>query len=103
MTLNTRKPTGNGADPLLLVEGSEKAGKTYAALSLSQSERVGRTFILELDEPTADEYASLGDFEILEHNGTYTSILDQLTEATKVEMVDGKPNVIILDSGSALW
>lgn len=103
MTLNTRKPTGLVAYPLLLLEGEEKAGKTYAALSLSRSEKIGRTFILELDEPTADEYQSLGDFEIIEHNGTYTSILDQLTEATKVPMEGNKPNVIILDTGSAMW
>jgi hypothetical protein len=103
MTLATRKPTGEVAFPLLLIEGVEKTGKTYAALSLSASERVGRRFVLELDEPTADEYASLGDFEILEHNGTFTSILEQLTAATKEPAEDGKPNVIILDTGSALW
>ena len=101
--LKTRTPTGQVAYPLLLVEGGEKVGKTYAALSLSASDRVGRTFVLELDEPTADEYAPLGDFEILEHNGTYSSILGQLEAAAAVPMEDGKPNVIILDTGTALW
>lgn len=101
--LMTRRPTGKVAFPLILVEGQEKCGKTFSALSLSASPKVGRTFVLELDEPTADEYSVLGDFEILEHNGTFTSILGQLQAAAAVPMEDGKPNVIVLDTGTALW
>jgi hypothetical protein len=101
--LKTRKPTGKVAYPLILLEGEEKAGKTFAALALSASPRIGRTFVLELDEPTADEYAALGDFDILEHNGTFNSMLDQLRAACAVEAEDVKPNVIVLDTGTALW
>lgn len=103
MALRTRQPTGEIAFPLVLLEGDHKTGKTYAALELSKSEKIGRSFVLELDEPTADEYAVLGDFEIIEHNGTYSDILDQLKEACAVPMEDGKPNALILDTGSALW
>jgi hypothetical protein len=103
MSLRTRKPSGAVAFPLLLIEGPEKSGKTFAALALSASERVGRTFVVELGERAADEYAPLGDFEIIEHNGTYADILDQLRAACAEPQVDDLPNVIVLDSASMLW
>ena len=102
MTLRTRRPSGQVAYPLLLVEGAEKSGKTYTALSLSASEHVGRTFVFELGERAADEYAPLGDYEIVEHNGTYADLLDQLRAAC-AEPADERPNVIVLDSASMLW
>lgn len=103
MTLRTRKPTGQVAYPLLLVEGVEKSGKTAMTLSLSASEHVGRTFVFELGERAADEYAQLGEFEIVEHNGTYHDLLGQVRAATREPAVEDKPNVIVLDSGSMLW
>lgn len=103
MTLRTRTPTGDVAFPLLMIEGGEKSGKTFTALSLSASERVGRTFMFELGERAADEYKALGRFEIVEHNGTYVDLFDQVKAATAEPMVDGKPNVTIIDSDSMLW
>lgn len=103
MTLRTRKPSGQVAYPLILVEGSEKSGKTFSALSLSSSERVGRCFVFELGERAADEYAPLGDYEIVEHNGTYADLLDQLRAATREPAEDDRPNMIVIDSASMLW
>lgn len=99
----TRKPTGTVAFPLLLVEGMEKAGKSYAAYQLSASEKVGRTFVLDLTDGTADEYATLGPYEILEHNGTHTSMVEQVRAACAVESDPDKPNVVIVDSGTEWW
>lgn len=101
--LRVRKPTGKTAWPLILVEGEEKAGKSFAAYSLSASEQVGRTFVVDLGEGTADEYGSLGPFEVVEHNGTFTTILDQMRAAAAVPAVDDRPNVIVLDDATALW
>lgn len=101
--LRTRRPTGAVAYPVLLVEGPEKSGKTYTALSLAASERVGRTFVFELGERAADEYAPLGDYEIVDHNGTYTDLLDQVRAATREPQEDDRPNVVVLDSASMLW
>lgn len=101
--LRTRKPTGQVAYPLILVEGAEKSGKTYLALELSASERVGRTFVFELGERAADEYAPLGDYEIVEHNGTYADLFGQLREACMEPSPVDRPNVIVLDSASMLW
>jgi hypothetical protein len=101
--LRTRKPTGLVPYPLIVLAGQEKSGKSYAAYSLSKSERVGRTFVFDLGEAGADEYADLGPYEIVEHNGTFADIMEQLEAAAAVPMVEGKPNVIILDSGTNLW
>lgn len=104
MTLRTRKPTGDVAYPVLLVEGPEKSGKTSLALALSASERVGRTFGFELGERSFDEYASLGRFEVVEHGGTYADILEQVRAAVAEPRVDPEvPNVITFDSASMLW
>lgn len=102
--LRTRKPTGEVAWPLILVEGPDKAGKSVAAYSLSADPRVGRTFVLDLGEGTADEYARLGPYEVIEHNGMYSDMLAQLEAACAEPRVDpAKPNVVEIDSGSEFW
>ena len=103
MPLQTRRPTGRPAYPLILVEGEEKAGKTYASLSLSADPRVGRTFVFDLGDGTADEYAALGPYEIVETDGTFRGLVEGLRAAAAEPMVDGRPNVIVLDSGTQLW
>ena len=102
-TLRTRPPTGKVAYPLVLLEGEEKAGKSFAAYSLSSSPKVGRTFVFDLGEGTADEYAQLGPYEVIDHNGTFTDLLDQLRAACALPPHEGRPNVVIIDDASALW
>lgn len=102
MSLKTRKPTGKVAWPLVLIEGADKVGKSYDLLQLSADPRVNRTFVFELGENTADEYSALGPYEIVDLDGSYTDLLSKLTIATQ-EPSDEKPNVIGLDTGSALW
>lgn len=101
--LQTRKPTGQVPWPLLLVEGSEKSGKSFAAYRFSADERVGRTFVIDLGEGTADEYARLGPYEVIVHDGTYNSILEQVRAACAEPTEPGKPNVLVIDSATALW
>jgi len=103
MALRTRPATGQVAYPMVLIVGETKSGKSWQAYRLSGSELIGRTFAFELGERTADEYAPLGDFEVVEHNGTRADLLDQVRAATAEPQVDGKPNCIVLDSGTALW
>lgn len=103
MSLRTRKPTGHVAFPIILVEGAEKVGKTYISLALSASEHVGRTFAFDLGEGSADEYDALGPYEVVDHDGSFTDLLGQVKLATEEPTVDGKPNVIVIDSGTVLW
>lgn len=101
--LRTRRPTGQVAWPLILVEGGEKTGKSYAAYSMSADDRFGRVFVFGLGESTPDEYARLGPYEIVEHNGTYTDFFEQLRAACAEPSEPGKPNVVVIDSATALW
>lgn len=104
MSLKTRQPTGKVAYPMLLVEGEEKAGKTYAALALSADPRIGRTFAFDLGEGTVDEYAALGPYEVVDHNGSFSDLLAKVTLATKEPRPDpDRPNVIVIDSMTAVW
>lgn len=102
MALRARKPTGEVAFPMVLIEGTEKAGKSYAAFSLSASDKVGRTFVFDWGEGSADEYAALGRYEVVDHNGTHSDFIAQLRLATQ-EPDDGRPNVVVIDSVSVYW
>ena len=101
--LATRKPTGEAGWPSLLVEGREGAGKTYGCLRLSADPRVGRTFVIECGERRADEYAALGTFDIVEHDGTIRSVVDCIGEVLLQPPSEGRPNVLVIDSATHLW
>jgi hypothetical protein len=101
--VKTRKPTGLPAYPLILVEGQEKAGKSFTLAQLSASPLVDRTFLWDLNDGTLDEYAELGPYELVETNGTYSGLLESVKEATAVAPAEGKINVYGIDSGTDLW
>lgn len=109
MTLTTRKPTGAVPWPLILIEGSEKSGKSYAAALLSASPQVGRTVWLDLNEGAADEYGAIKGvrYEVIEHDGTWSSITGQVAaakeEAEKAVANGEKPLVLVIDSMTAEW
>ncbi len=109
MTLNTRPPTGRVAAPLILLEGGEKSGKSWAAATLSTSKKVGRVLWLDLGEGAADEYAQIPDtrYEVIEHDGSYRSIYDQVCaardEAARAAAAGEPPVVLVIDNMTALW
>ncbi|MFE1559009.1 hypothetical protein ACFW6V_28995 [Streptomyces sp. NPDC058734] len=107
--LRTRKPTGVIPWPKILIEGEEKAGKSFTAAAFTGCERVGQAYWLELGEDTADEYIGVpgADYVIIEHNGTYRDILGQLeavhAEARRAAANHEPPVVLVIDSMSLLW
>jgi len=110
MTLKTRKPTGAVPWPCILLEGGEGSGKSWAAALLTASERVGRAFWLEIGtEGTADEYGSIPGvkYELLVHDGTWRSILEQVSaareEARKDQAAGKPPVVLVIDTMTAEW
>lgn len=109
MTLNTRKPTGVVPWPLILVEGGEKTGKSYACAVLSASEKVGRTLWLDWGEGAADEYGAVpgARYEVIEHDGSWASILGQVAaakdEAQRAKDAGEPPVVLVVDSITAEW
>ena len=105
MTIQTRKPTGKPPWPITLLAGAEKAGKSYACALASASDLIGRTFWVGVGEDDPDEYGAIpgARFEIVQHDGTYQSILTAMNAAAAEPPVDGKPNLIVLDSATRLW
>lgn len=101
--LQLREPTGAVTFPFILCEGEEKAGKTYAACAFAASPLVGHVFAIDLGEGTLDEYASLGPYQIVVHNGTYMDIVGQLELVLSIPSDPARPNVIVIDSMTNLW
>lgn len=101
--MRTRQPTGKPRWPLVLVEGSEKSGKTATALQLSADPRVDRTIVFDLGDGTADEYGELGPYEVVDTDGTYQGLLADITEAVRLVPAEGKVNAVVIDSGTLLW
>lgn len=105
MTLQTRKPTGKPAWPITVLAGREGTGKTWSALVASASKLVGRTFVVTIDEDDPDEYGAIpgADFDIALHDGTSKGIINTLNEINAEPEVDGKPTLLVVDSGSRFW
>ncbi len=109
MALKTRKPTGAVPWPLLLIEGEEKAGKTYACAQFTASDRVGRCFWIDLGEGAGDEYGAIpgADYEIVEHDGSWTALYANVAEihelAGKALAEGGKPVVLVIDTMTSEW
>lgn len=107
--LRARQPSGRVPCPFLLLEGEEGSGKSWAAAILSSSERVGRTFWLDLNEGSADEYGAIegARFEVLEHDGTYAQVLEQVLavrEVAKAAHAAGEaPTVLVIDTLLDVW
>lgn len=109
MSLATRTPTGAVPYPLILVEGEEKAGKSWAAAQLTASQKVGDSYWIDLGEGSADEYGAIPGtrYQIVEHGGDWHRILDAVTEITKIAQAaldaDKPPVVLVIDSMTAEW
>jgi hypothetical protein len=109
MAIKTRKPTGAVPWPLILLEGGEKAGKSWACAELSASEKAGQTYWLDLNEGAADEYGAVpgARYLVVEHDGTWGSILGQVAEirdeAARAAAAGQPPVVLVVDSMTAEW
>jgi len=109
MALITRPPTGRVPWPLILIEGPEKVGKSWACAQLSASPRVGQTYWLDLGEGAADEYGAIpgARYLVVEHNGTYGAILGAVEEikalAALAASAGEPPVVLVIDSMTAEW
>lgn len=107
--LKTRKPTGKVGWPLILIEGEEKAGKTWDCAVFSASEHIGTMYWLDLSEGSADEYGAIegANYEIIDHDGTWGDIIGQVeavhAEAQRAAAAGEKPVVLTIDSMTAIW
>lgn len=107
--LKTRRPTGRVPWPLILIEGGEKSGKSYACALLSTSKRIGTMYWIDLGEGAADEYGAIpgADYLVVEHDGTWAQIqaaVDAVKAEAQAAQVAGLPPVtLVIDSMTAEW
>ena len=107
--IKTRKPTGAVPWPLILVEGAEKTGKSWALAEFTASEKVGQAYWLDLGEGAADEYAAIpgADYLVVEHDGKWADIYGQVqairAEAQRAHDAGENPVVLLIDSMTAEW
>ena len=107
--VRARKPTGAVPYPLILVEGEEKSGKSWAAALLSASSRVGQTYWLDLGEGGADEYGAIpgARYLVLEHDGTWAQIVARVqevkAEAARAKDAGKPPVVLVVDTMTDVW
>ncbi|GHG80129.1 hypothetical protein [Streptomyces griseocarneus] len=106
-TRKSRKPTGKPNPPIILLTGPEKTGKSYEAARGSGSDLIGKTYWIEIggSEGTADYYGRVpgAAYEIVPHDGSYQDILDAIRWVNHQPRVDGKPNMLVIDSMTSLW
>jgi hypothetical protein len=108
MALRTRKPTGLAPWPLLVIEGQEKSGKSFSTALLTGDQRIGTTYWFDIGEGAADQYGVLpgARYEVVEHDGSYRQLkaaVDELVKTVPGTGEDGRPNLVVLDSATALW
>lgn len=104
-TLKLRQPTGQPSLPVVLVAGLPKTGKSWVAAELTGDDRIGASFWLDLGEGTGDEYITVpgARYQMVDHDGTYRDILEQVQAVVALPRTDGKPNVLVIDTISDLW
>jgi hypothetical protein len=104
-TFTTHRPSGKPSWPLILFAGAEKTGKSWEAATFSGSDLIGRTLWIQLGEATAEEYGAVpgADYEVVDHDGSYRDLVDAAEWAVQEPRVDGKPNMIVVDSVTILW
>jgi len=103
--IKARKPTGIPALPLVLIEGPEKSGKSYAAAQFTACAKLGQSYWIDLGEGSADEYAAIpgADYLVIEHDGSWFDIISQITEIHAAAAESDKPVVLVIDSMTAEW
>ncbi|MBM7809093.1 hypothetical protein JOD57_004930 [Geodermatophilus bullaregiensis] len=107
--LKTRKPTGRVPWPCILLEGEEKAGKSWALAQFSSSDKIGALYWIDLNEGAGDEYGAIpgASYQLIEHDGSYAAVLAavQAVKAQARRAADaGEPPVVLgIDTGSAIW
>lgn len=109
MVLRTRRPNGRPSHPCILIEGDEKAGKSWMAAEFTGNQRIGRSFWIDLAEGDGDLYGAVpgANYEIVEHDGTYVSIYQAIAdvhaEAKRANDAGEKPVMLVVDPIGPLW
>ncbi|WP_372672616.1 hypothetical protein [Amycolatopsis kentuckyensis] len=105
----TETPTGAVPWPMVLVEGEEKAGKSWVLAEFTGSEKVGRAFWLEFGfEGTAHQYGAVpgANYEIVPF-ANLADFMEKLSWLRRVGLAAraaGEPPIVVcIDSMSGEW
>lgn len=103
--ITKRTPTGKPSWPLILLASVDGGGKGWAAAEATSSDLFGSSFWVQVGEQTADEYGGIpgARFEIYEHDGSFTQILESVRQAAAEPVIDEKPNLLIVDTMTEIW
>ncbi|GGM67592.1 hypothetical protein GCM10012275_42690 [Longimycelium tulufanense] len=108
--LKTRKPTGRVAPPLILVEGGEKAGKTWLVAEFTASPRISQAYWIEWGEKEcADEYGLIpgADYTLIDHDGSFETVANQVyavrAVAQQAAEADQPPMCLVIDTMTWEW
>ncbi|MFD9190431.1 hypothetical protein ACFWCA_19635 [Streptomyces phaeochromogenes] len=103
----SRKPTGRPNPPIVLLAGPDLTGKGQEAATGSASELVGMTYWIQVGgtSGTADYYGQIkgARYEIVQHDGSLTDIVDAIRWALAQPAHNGKRNMIVVDDISSVW
>lgn len=98
-----RPPTGIPAAPLVMVSGPAKSGKSATAYKLSNSDRIHKCWVVDVGEGSADEYAEIGPYVVLEWGASWSDLSATINWCVAQPVPDGKLNAVVIDSGSDIW
>jgi hypothetical protein len=110
--VKTHAPSGAAPWPLVLLEGDEGAGKSYALAQFSRSERVGEMFWIPLGEGgVAEQYGAIpgARYEVVElDSGDYLEVIAVVRKIkeyalARKEAGETLPVVLAIDSISGCW
>jgi hypothetical protein len=110
--VKTHTPSGAAPWPLVLLEGDEGAGKSYALAQFSRSERIGEMFWIPLGEGgVAEQYGAIpgARYEVVElDSGDYLEVIavvQKIKEYALARREAGEklPVVLAIDSVSGVW
>ena len=103
----TRTATGTPPDPLVLVAGRPKTGKSYALAAAAADPRVARVTVVEvgLDDGALDGYLDVaGDkLQIVAHDNTAQDVVAAIQQAAAQPPTGDGYNILAIDSATVLW
>jgi hypothetical protein len=110
--VKTHAPSGAAPWPLVLLEGDEGAGKSYALAQFSRSDRIGEMFWIPLGEGgVAEQYGAIpgARYEVVElDSGDYLEVIAVVRKIkeyalARKEAGETLPVVLAIDSVSGVW
>lgn len=99
-----RRPSGIPAAPLIMLSGLPKTGKSVVAYELGLSERIHKSWVLDMGEGSADEYGDADSpYEIVEWGRSFSDLRDTIRWLIAQPCPPDKLNAITIDSTTEVW